>query len=439
MSGKSLLLGQTIRYLADPFEALPADAFGYDRKGGILIQDGKIASVGDGDNLRVLHPDAGIHDYSECLLLPGFIDPHVHYPQTAVIASWGKRLLDWLNTYTFPEEMRFGDPDYAARTAGQYLDLVLLHGTTTVCSFCTIHAGSVDALFEAAEVRSMRVAAGKVCMDRNAPAGLLDDPASCHDASRSLIERWHGRSRLAYAITPRFALTSSREQLAALGALWREFPDCLMQTHLAEQPEEVAEVARLYPEARDYLDVYESSGLLGSNGLYGHAIHLKPRERDRLKEVGASLVHCPTSNMFIGSGLMPLFDLKREGQKLGLATDTAGGSSFSMLRTMAAAYEIGQLNGTAIHPGQLLWLATEGNARVMGMDNVIGSLRPGNEADIVVVDLASTPAISQRSRRAGDIWEALFPTIMMGDDRAIKSVWVNGTEVAGAGRSHNSR
>jgi guanine deaminase len=370
-----------------------------------------------------------VTDHGDALILPGFVDAHVHYPQTGIIASWGKRLIDWLETYTFPEEMRFGDPAHARATAELYLDLVLAHGTTTVASYCTIHPESVDAFFEAAEARGLRAVAGKTCMDRNAPEGLRDTPASAYDDSRALLGRWHGRGRLAYAITPRFSPTSTPAQLEAMGALWAENPTCLMQTHLSEQTDECAWVAELFPDARDYLDTYERFGLLGPGAVFGHAIHLSDRERARLAEADASLVHCPTSNTFIGSGLFDMDGLAAAGHRIGLATDTGGGSSFSMLRTMAAAYEIAQLCGRALHPAELLWLATAGSARALRLDARIGRLAPGFEADLVVLDLASTPAIAQRAARASDIWEAVFPTIMMGDDRAIRATYVAGREV----------
>jgi guanine deaminase len=272
----------------------------------------------------------------------------------------------------------------------------------------------------------MRALAGKTCMDRDtAPEFLRDTAQSAHDDSKRLLTRWHGVDRLSYILTPRFSPTSTPEQLAALGALWAEHPDCLMQTHLSEQTDEIAWVKSLYPNARDYLDTYEAHGLLGPNGLFGHAIHLEPREIDRLAEVGAALVHCPTSNSFIGSGL---FDMGlRARLRVGLATDTGGGSSFSMLRTMAAAYEIAQLRGTALHPAELLWLATGGSAAALRLGDRIGRLAPGLEADLVVLDLASTPAIAQATARAEDIWQAVFPTIMMGDDRAILQTYVAGT------------
>lgn len=428
MEQTELLIGQTLVFEGSPFEQGP-EAACHDTRGGVLIRDGLIAAVGHGDDLRRAHPEAAIRELGNSLILPGFVDPHVHYPQTAIIASWGKRLIDWLSTYTFPEEMRFADPDYAAWAAKIFFDLSLAHGTTTVSSFCTIHPESVDAFFAEASKRNLRAIAGKTCMDRNAPDGLRDTVQSAYDDSKRLLERWHGQDRLSYAVTPRFSPTSSREQLEALGALWGDHPDCPMQTHLSEQNDEVAWVAGLFPEARDYLDTYEKAGLLREGGLYGHAIHLTERERTRLREVGGALIHCPTSNTFIGSGLFDMDGLTREGQIVGLATDTGGGSSFSMLRTMAAAYEVGQLRGRALHPSELIWLATEGSARALRLGDRIGRLSPGMEADLVVLDLASTPVIAQRAARAQDIWEALFPTIMMGDDRAIQEVHILGKPV----------
>jgi guanine deaminase len=426
----TLLLGQTLAFTADPFTVPPPEAARHDTRGGVLIEGGRIAATGQAETLRRAHPEVPVTDLGQALLLPGFVDAHAHYPQTGIIASWGKRLIDWLNTYTFPEESRFGDAAYAAEVAARYLDLVTAHGTTTVCSYCTIHPESVDALMAEGQARGMRLAAGKTCMDRNAPDNLRDTAQTAYDASKRLLERWHGQDRLSYVITPRFSPTSTPEQLSALGALWAEHPDCLMQTHLSEQTDEIAWVAELFPGARDYLDTYEAHGLLGARGLYGHAIHLTPRERARLAEVQAALVHCPTSNTFIGSGLFDMAGLAPV-LPVGLATDTGGGSSFSMLRTMAAAYEVGQLAGTPLHPAQLLWLATAGSARALHMADRIGRLEAGMEADLVALDLASTPAIAQRAGRAQDIWEAVFPTIMMGDDRAVAGVWINGARVKG--------
>ena len=418
-----LLLGQVLSFKSDPFQHGTAAAT-HEPRGAVLVDGGLIADVGPADTLRARHPQARVTDYGRALISAGFIDAHVHYPQTAIIASWGKRLIDWLNQYTFPEEIRFADPAYAAEVANRYLDLALAHGTTSMCTYATIHPTSVDAFFTAARTRGLRAWAGKTCMDRNAPEALRDTPRSAYDDSKALLRKWHGLDRLSYVITPRFSPTSTPEQLQALGALWAEYPDCLMQTHLSEQTDEIAWVRALFPQSRDYLDTYETQGLLREGAVYGHAIHLSPREKDRLHEAGASLVHCPTSNTFIGSGL---FDMSlAKSLRVGLATDTGGGSSFSMLRTMAAAYEVAQLRGQTLHPAHLWWLATVGSARALHADHRIGNIAPGMEADLTVVNLSSTQAIEQATRRAEDIWQALFPTIMMGDDRAIAAVWIAG-------------
>jgi len=416
-----LLLGQVLSFDGDPFVLGPEAARVNE---AVLVESGRIRAVGNAKTLRAAHAQARVTDYGNALISAGFVDAHVHYPQTAIIASWGKRLIDWLNQYTFPEEMRFADPTYAAEVATRYFDLALAHGTTSMCSYATIHPASVDAFFEQAQARGVRAFAGKTCMDRNAPEGLRDTAQSAYDDSKALLTKWHGKNRLSYVITPRFSPTSTPEQLAAMGALWREHPDCLMQTHLSEQTDEIAWVKDLFPQSRDYLDTYEAQGLLREGAVYGHAIHLTAREKARLAEAGASVVHCPTSNTFIGSGL---FDMGlAHSLRVGLATDTGGGSSFSMLRTMAAAYEVAQLRGQALHPSQLWWLATQGSARALRAEHQIGNIAVGQEADFVVVNLASTPVIEQATRRAEDIWQAIFPTIMLGDDRAIQAVWALG-------------
>lgn len=422
-----LLLGQVLSYAGDPF--LTEDTVRLEE--AVLVEGGKIRALGSAAALRAAHPQARVTDYGKSLISAGFIDAHVHYPQTAMIASWGKRLIDWLNLYTFPEEMRFADPAYAHEVAERYFDLALAHGTTSMCSYATIHPGSVDAFFQGAKSRGLRAFTGKTCMDRNAPEGLRDTAQSAYDDSKRLLQKWHGVDRLSYVITPRFSPTSTPEQLAAMGALWREYPDCLMQTHLSEQTDEIAWVKELYPQSRDYLDTYEAQGLLREGAVYGHAIHLTAREKARLVEAGASLVHCPTSNTFIGSGL---FDMRlAKALRVGLATDTGGGSSFSMLRTMAAAYEVAQLRGQALHPSQLWWLATQGSARALRAEHQIGNIALGLEADLVVINLASTPAIEQATRRAEDLWQAVFPTIMMGDDRAVQAVWISGKPLRAQG------
>ena len=429
MTESHLLLGQTLSFRDDPFQSPPEEAARHQTHGAVLLSGGRIADAGCAKSMQAKYHGACRHDYGSSLIMAGFVDSHAHYPQTAIIASWGKRLLDWLNNYTFPEEAKFGSPEYASGIARRYLELLIANGTTTVCTYCTSHPESVDAFFAEADRMGMRVLAGKTCMDRNAPPELLDTAAESYDDSKRLLRKWHGRNRLSYVITPRFALTSTPEQLQALGSLWSEFPHCLMQTHLSEQTEEIEAVKRLFPRADDYLDVYETFGLAGRRALFGHAIHLTAEERRRLLGSGGALIHCPTSNLFIGSGLFDLAGLKSEGQTVGLATDTGGGSSFSMLRTMAAAYEIGQLNGSPLHPAQLIWLATAANAGSLHLRSEIGNLEPGKEADIAVLDLRSTRDIELRADRAEDIWEEIFPTIMMGDERAVEAVWIGGRQM----------
>jgi guanine deaminase len=421
----TVLLGQVLSFAGDPFTD-GIDAARVERRGAVALGAGKIIAHGPADTIRAAHPAAQVVDYGSDLISAGFIDAHVHYPQTAIIASWGKRLIDWLNTYTFPEEARFGDAAYAGEIAERYTGLALAHGTTSFCSYGTIHPASVDAIFAAASARGMRAWAGKTCMDTNAPDNLRDSAQSAYDDSAALIAKWHGVGRLSYVITPRFSPTSTPDQLSALGALWAENPNCLMQTHLSEQVDEIAWVKTLFPNAHDYLDTYEAHGLLGKGGIYGHAIHLEPREVARLREVDASVVHCPTSNTFIGSGL---FDMGLATSiRTGLATDTGGGSSFSMLRTMAAAYEVAQLRGQSLHPAHLWYLATAGSARALHASHQIGNISAGLEADLTILNLSSTPAIAQATARAQTLWQQLFPTIMMGDDRAIRATYVAGVK-----------
>jgi guanine deaminase len=419
---QKLLCGQTIEFT----DGIGPDGVTHRRNGGILIEGGNIAAVGEADILIKQHPLAEVHDYGSSLIAPGFVDSHNHYPQTRIIASWGKRLIDWLNEYTFPEEARFSDRNYAEHVAEDYLDLLISNGVTSASAFCTIHPESVDALFSAALKRNMRVTGGKVMMDRNAPDDLRDDPQSGYDQSKALINHWSGQGRLNYAITPRFAPTSTEAQLEAAGALWGEHPECAMQTHLSEQTEEITWVKQLYPNDQDYLSVYQRHGLCGPGAIMGHSIHLTDRERGVLLETGTGIAHCPTSNTFIGSGLCDVAGLREMGIPVGLATDIGGGSSFSMLATMRSAYEVAQLRGEAPHPVDLWKLATIGSAKTMRLDTKIGQLAPGFEADIIVLDPAATAVLAQRTARAESISDILFAMMILGDDRAIASVWING-------------
>ena len=424
-----LLIGKTLSFNHNPFYGDLDKSVSINNDGGVLVQNGLIKEVGNSKEIIRKYPKVKIFNYQKSLILAGFIDAHMHYPQTSIIASYGKRLIDWLNQYTFPEEERFKNCKYAQEISSFTLNICLRNGTTTVASFCTSHLNSVDMFFNEAKKRNMRVVGGKVCMDRNAPEGLLDNVKSSYDDSEKLINKWHKNERIIYAISPRFAPTSSPEQLNTLGDLWENYPDCLLQTHISEQKEEIEWVKKLFPNFKDYLDVYDQFRLLKKGTILGHAIHLNERERKRIKEIGASLVHCPTSNFFIGSGLFDLEGLSKEKQKIGLATDTGGGTSFSMLKTMSAAYEVAQMRNFSVHPSQLIWMATQGAAEALNIDKYLGNLETGKEADIVIIDLYSTPLIRKRSLLAENIWDAIFPTIILGDERAIQSVWVKGKEI----------
>ncbi|MFD1881819.1 guanine deaminase [Paracoccus pacificus] len=419
---KHLIRGRVLNFHADPAET--EDNHRFIEDGAIIVEGGKIAAIGDYADLRA--DGLAETDHRPHLILPGFIDPHIHFPQVQVIASWGTQLLDWLNTYTFPEEARFSDPAHAARMAEAFLDRLIEAGTTTASAYCSVHAGSAEALFAAAEARNMAIAAGKVMMDRNAPAAVLDTAQQGYDESKALIAKWHGRGRAQYVITPRFAITSTPAQLAAAGQLAAEHPECLIQTHMSENRDEIALTRELYPQARDYLDVYEQVGLLGPKLMLGHCIHLEPREIARMAETGSRAIFCPTSNLFIGSGLYDAEGARAAGIVAGVATDVGGGTSYSMLTTLAEGYKVMQLRGQNLHPLAAFHWATRGNALAMGMADRIGTLEPGTDADFVVLNANATPAMALRMERATTLAEELFILQIMGDDRAIAQTYVAG-------------
>ena len=397
---------------------------------GVLLVDGaSIVAVGEAEALIAQHEGAVVEDHSGCLIVPGFIDSHVHFPQVDIIASHGEQLLDWLERYAYPGESRYADADYAGAAAGFFLDELLKHGTTSAAVFATVHPQSADALFEAAEQRNMRLIAGKVLMDRNSPENLSDDPQSAYADSKALIERWHGRGRLGYAITPRFALTSSEEQLAAAGRLAEEFPDTWVHTHLAENTAEIDEVAHQFPWSDSYLDVYDQFGLVRERSVFAHCLHLADSDRRKLHDKGAAAIFCPTSNLFLGSGLFDLRAMQEHGVDVGLASDVGGGTSLSMLRTMAAAYKVLQLQGQNLSALQALYLATLGNATALGIDEYLGNFAPGKEADFVVLDPAGTPLSERRAAALDTAEEKLFALIILGDDRHIAATYVCGERV----------
>lgn len=418
-----------LHFLDDPAFA-GQDAWQYWEDGVLLVEDGHIADAGAWAALcGAIAADTTVIDHRGKLIVPGFIDTHVHYPQTDIIASPSPGLLHWLDTYTFPEEQRFADPEYAATVAGFFTDELLRNGTTSALVWSTVHAASAEALFAESERRQMRLATGKVLMDRNCPPYLRDTAESGARDSADLMSRWHGKGRLSYAITPRFAPTSTEVQLASCGELARACPDALIQTHVAENLDEIRWVAELFPDARSYLDVYDRYGLLRPGAVYGHAIHLDDDDRRRLADSGAAVAHCPTSNLFLGSGLYDFARSDAQRVPLTLATDVGGGTSFSMLRTMSAAHKVARMGGFHLDALRMFYLATRAGAKALGWADRVGSFQAGNEADFIVLDPAATPLLARRSERAQTLEEQLFAFAMLGDDRAIAHVYLMGEPV----------
>ncbi len=423
MSDARAVRGRLVTFTGDP--AADPSAMTVIDDGAVVMAGGKITAVGPAD--EVLHLGMPVDHRPDEIIIAGMIDLHIHYSQTQVIASYGAQLLDWLNTYTFPEEQKFSDPAHASRVAEFFLDELLRNGTTTAAVYCATAVASVEAFFAASAARNTRMIAGKVLMDRNAPEGLLDTAAGGVADSRALLEAWHGNGRQGYAITPRFAITSTAEQLESAGALAAEFPDAYVQTHLAENHDEIAEVARLFPDCAHYADVYDRFGLLGPRSLLGHCIHLSEDERTVLRERQAVAVLCPTSNLFIGSGLFDLAALRADQVRTGLATDIGGGTRYSMLCTAGAAYQVAQMRGQNWPAAEAFYTMTLGNARALRLDGSIGSLTVGNEADIVVLNPRATPAMVHRMETIGDdIDETLFLLMTLGDDRAVSQTYVAG-------------
>ncbi|MCQ0093470.1 guanine deaminase [Roseovarius sp. M141] len=422
----TLLRGRVLTFHREPARPDDSDAYSYIEDGAVLMRDGLIAASGNYQDVAVDAGDAEIVDHRPYLLMAGFIDPHIHFPQVQIVASWGSQLLDWLNGYTFPAEAEYANAQHARSMAGRFCNLLADHGTTTAVAFCSVHAASTEALFSEAEDRNMRMIAGKTMMDRNAPDAVLDTAQSGYDDSKALIERWHGTGRALCAITPRFAITSTPEQLEMTGALAGEHPECYIQTHLSENHDEIAFTAKLYPDARDYLDVYEGYGLLGPRTLLGHAIHLKDREIGALADSGAHPVFCPTSNLFLGSGLFDDAGLRAKSIQSGIATDIGAGTSYSMLQTLNEGYKILQLQDQKLHTLRAFHWITRGNADVLGLVDKIGTLDAGTEADIVVVNARATPAMDVRMDRAESLSDELFVVQMMGDDRAIAQTYIAG-------------
>ena len=422
--------GPVLTYTGDPFEDGLERTMIYEPDAIVAMDEGVITHFGPAAQIKdVLPAGTEIRSYgSDALISAGFVDCHVHFPQTPMIASYGDQLLEWLNAYTFPVEQKFSDKAFASSVAKVFLRESLRNGITSACVFCTVYPQSVDALFEEAERLGMRLAAGKVMMDCNAPGALLDTAQSGYDESKRLIGKWHGRGRLLYAITPRFAGTSSRAQLEATGTLCNEHPDCFMQTHVSENKSEVAWIGELFPERKGYLDVYDHYSLCRPRAIFGHGIYLTEPEMQVMHRTGSAIAHCPTSNFFLGSGAFDLARAVRADRRVrvGLGTDLGAGTSFSMLATLNEAYKAGQLNNYALSAGHAYYLATRGGARAMYLDDRIGSIAPGMEADLVVLDMKSTPLIDYRMQFAKTFEEALFIQMMLGDDRAVQATYVGG-------------
>ncbi|WP_332700668.1 guanine deaminase [Devosia sp.] len=419
---RTILRGRVLTFVSEPQGVDDTASYRYLEDGAITIEDGKIIAVGD----FVSDDIAEVIDHRPHLILPGFIDMHLHYVQSQMIASYAASLLEWLNTYTFVEEQKFGQQGHAGAISSAFFDELIRNGTTTAVAYCSSHPQSVDAFFAEAEKRNMLMVGGKVMMDRNAPEALCDTAQSGYDDTKMLIERWHGRGRGLYAISPRFALTSTPEQLEASQTLVAEHPDCYVQTHLSENAAEITYAMELYPGSPDYTGIYEDYGLLGPKMLLGHCIHLNHRETRVLAETGSVAVFCPTSNLFLGSGLFDHERLSKAGVRIGVATDIGGGTSYSMLRTLDEGYKVLQLRGQRLTPLNSFYMMTLGNARSLSLEGTIGAIAPGNAADLVVLNAGATPAMALRLATVTSLVEELFLLQTLGDDRAIAEVYVAG-------------
>ncbi len=430
-----LIRGRVLTFLAEPQGIDDTASYRYIEDGAVFVRDGKIVDIGFYNDIRKL-ADAGIKiaDHRPNLILPGFIDTHLHFPQTQAIASYGAQLLEWLNTYIFVEEQKFARAAHAAEVGDRFMDELLSNGTTTAVAYCSVHPESVDAYFAAAEARGMCMIGGKVMMDRNAPDALRDTPQRGYEETKRLIAKWHGRGRAHYAISPRFAITSTPEQMEMSKALVTEHPDCYVQTHLSENRDEIAFATSLYPEAKDYTDIYARYGLLNDRMLLGHCIHMSEREVAVLAETGAVGVFCPTSNLFLGSGLFNAAQFDKLGARWSVATDVGAGTSFSMLETMDEAYKVLHLQGQRLTPFNSFYRMTRGNALALGLERQIGSLQAGADADIVVLDSAAKSAIEFRMRTATSLAEELFILQTMGDDRCVAEVYVAGKAMKTKGK-----
>lgn len=401
----------------------------YLEDGLLTLRDGKVVSLESWQIAEGRVDPTRVTDLRGKLIVPGFIDTHIHYPQTEMIGAFGEQLLEWLNQYTFPVESQYHCPDHAAKMSAFFLHQLLSNGTTTALVFGTVHKQSVDSLFSAAQQLDMRLIAGKVMMDRNAPEYLTETPEESYQHTRELIERWHQRGRLSYALTPRFAPTSSPELLDKVRQLREEFPDVWMHTHLSENPQEIAWVKALFPERAGYLDVYHHHQLTGKRSVFAHCLHLEDQEWQCLHDTDSSIAFCPTSNLFLGSGLFNIKRCWQQGVRMGIGTDVGAGTTFNLLQTLGEAYKVGQLQHYKLSACEAFYHATLGGAHALDLDDVIGNFNPGKEADFVVLDPAVSPLQKLRNANSKDIWERLFVMMTLGDDRNIAQTWVSGKPV----------
>ena len=422
---QSAYRAQLLRFNGDPAQSPHAAVF--DEDGLLVVDDGHVVAAGAWDTVSTrLAPGTQVHEMRDKLIVPGFIDSHIHYPQTDMIASPAPGLLPWLETYTFPTEGSFADPAVAADTARFFVDELLACGTTTALVYCTVHKHSADALFTESETRNLRMIAGKVLMDRNCPEFLRDTAQSGYDDSAELIGRWHNRGRQMYALTPRFAPTSTEAQLEACSVLAKQHQDIFIQSHVAENLAEVEWVASLFPGHRSYLDIYDHYGLLRPRAVYGHCVHLDDEDRRRMAQTRTVAAHCPTSNLFLGSGLFDFDKAGETGQPVALATDVGGGTSFSMLQTMNEAHKVARLTGHHLSATRMFWLATAGAAQALDLADKVGTLAAQSEADFVVLDPAATPLLARRTSRVESLEELLFAFALLGDDRAVYATYAAG-------------
>ena len=428
----SAIRGSLFYLVDDPFLNVASECVKYEYDGMILIEDGKISAIGPASMIqRQLSEHVDVAHYPNALIMPGFIDAHIHYPQVEIIGSYGEQLLQWLNKYTFPTEAKFNNADHAAIIAEFFIDELKRNGTTSASVFCTSAPQSVDAIFRAAQSENMLILAGKMMMDSHALPAILDTPQTSYDDSKALIDRWHNHGRALYTVSPRFALTSSPEQLELASTLFHEYDDVRLQTHISENRDEVKRALELYPERENYTDIYDHYGLLDSRAIYGHAIHMSEGELRGFHETGAKIAHCPTSNFFIGSGLFNIELTKHESRPVtvGLGTDVGGGTSFSMLQTLNEAYKMAQMLGISMTAVQGFYLATLGSAQALGIEDRVGTFKVGHDADIVVLDPHATPLLSLRSKLANTLDEMLFTLMICADDRAVEATYIAGKEV----------